>query len=187
MSCKVKTVTPFLERDLLMTALERGKTVYRLEGEMIRVPHLDHYNKAFFIRNRQGRYDFQHDSDAGVASFLSNLEIAYQELYREKMERLEKERLELERQRLELERQRRAAEEQKLRELERERLLEEQRKVEEEKRRIEEEKRRAEEVRKAYVESQKVAIIEKAKKKGYRVKESCKSGKVRLVLVRTTY
>ena len=54
--------------------------------------------------------------------------------------------------------------------------------------RMEEEKHRLEEERrKQYVESQKKAIIEKAKAKGYSVKETKQGDKIRLVLVRTQY
>lgn len=51
----------------------------------------------------------------------------------------------------------------------------------------EEERRRKEEERRRLVESQRQAITERAKKMGYRVKETRQGQKVRLVLVKRTY
>ncbi|GEM_PF-4988304 len=51
----------------------------------------------------------------------------------------------------------------------------------------EEEKRRLEEERKRYIETQKQAICEKAKRMGYSIKESNDADSIRLVLVRRVY
>lgn len=52
---------------------------------------------------------------------------------------------------------------------------------------IEAEKKRIEEERKLYIENQKQAIVQKAKKMGYSVKESIENEKVTLVLVKRIY
>jgi len=56
-----------------------------------------------------------------------------------------------------------------------------------EKQRQEEERIRLENERKAFVEKQKENIIAKAKEKGYSIKEENVKGKIKLVLVRNTY
>jgi DNA-binding NtrC family response regulator len=56
-----------------------------------------------------------------------------------------------------------------------------------EKQRLEAEAKRLEAERKAFVEKQKKAIIEKAKAKGYSIKEKKVGNKIKLVLVRHTY
>jgi len=62
------------------------------------------------------------------------------------------------------------------------------RKLEElEQQRLEEERLRLERERQEFVEKQRAAVIARAKEKGYAVREEKAKGKIKLVLVRTTY
>lgn len=159
MSAVVKTITPFINQELLLQALDAVGCKYTIQGNEIITERVDYYgNQKFVFIN--GRYQFQHDSSANrqfypwrninvkelrtVSSFLEAVEAQYHYFYEKKMEELEKQRREEERIRLENE-------------------------------------------RKAFVEKQKQTIIAKAKEKGYTVKEEKVKGKVKLVLVRNTY
>jgi len=156
-SSVVKTLTPFLNRELLLQALDAACCKYTEHGNDILTDRVDFRgNQKFVLEN--GRYRFWHDSherltnwsafDARaykpVSSFLGEVERQYNEMYRRKLEELEKQRLEEERLRLERERQ-------------------------------------------EFVEKQRAAVIARAKEKGYAVREEKAKGKIKLVLVRTTY
>lgn len=159
MSAVVKTITPFINQEFLLKALDAIGCKYTLQGNEIVTERVDYYgNQKFVFVN--GRFVLQHDSSANqeqyfwrnlnfkeyktVSSFLEAVEEKYRFFYNQKMEELEKQRQEEERIRLENE-------------------------------------------RKAFVEKQKQAIIAKAKEKGYSVKEENVKGKIKLVLVRNTY
>jgi hypothetical protein len=159
MSAIVKTITPFIDKEILLQALDAIGCKYTLIGDEIITERIDYYgNQKFVLVN--GRYVFQHDSSANrvvypwrnlnfkeyntVRDFLAAVESKYIYLYNKKIEELEKQRQEEERIRMENE-------------------------------------------RKAFVEKQKQNIIAKAKEKGYSVKEENVKGKIKLILVRNTY
>jgi len=159
MSAIIKTITPFINQELLLKALDSIHCKYTLEGMNIITERVDYYgNQKFVYLN--GRYIFQHDSSANqqvypwrnlnvkdyktVSSFLEAVEIGYSYAYNAKMEELERLRQEEERIRLEKERQ-------------------------------------------EFVEKQRENIIAKAKEKGYSIQEEKVKGKIKLVLVRNTY
>ena len=178
MSAIVKTVTPFIDKECLMKALDKLGVKYTVSQNEIITERKDFYGFQKFIFQK-GRYKFQHDSSAelqkfikiwgkypsgwkanwkgwkSVSEFLKDVEIKYNKYYTEKL--------------AELERKRREA----LAESERKRLAEVARQLEEK--------------RKAFVEKQKQIIIKKAKAKGYSVKEKKVGNKIKLVLVRHSY
>ena len=159
MSAVIKTITPFINKELLLKALDALDCHYTLKANEIVTERIDYYgNQKFVLKN--GRFLFQHDSSANrerypwrnlnlkehkpVSSFLQAVEAKYHFFYNQKMEELEKQR-------------------------------------------HEEELIRLENERKAFVEKQKENIIAKAKEKGYSIKEENVKGKIKLVLVRNTY
>jgi hypothetical protein len=159
MSAVVKTITPFIDRELLLKSLEDLAVKYVEKGNDIVTERTDFYGKQKFVLEG-GRYQFQHDSSAEmtdypwrrlnmkkfktVTSFLTAVEEKYLHFYEVRMEELERQRKE-------------------------------------------EELIRIENERKAFVHSQKEAILARAKESGYSVKEDNVKGKIRLVLVRNTY
>lgn len=167
MSAVVKTTTPFINKDLLLQALENLGCNYTLQANEILTERKDYYGlQKFSLIN--GRYVFLHDSSAetgsaymnttrdypwgniknqeyrSVGEFLRALEDEYKVLYQKRLEELEQQRLEEERIRLEKERL-------------------------------------------AYIEKQRSTIIKKAQEQGYSIKEENVKGKIKLVLVRNTY
>ena len=174
MSCIVKTITPFIDKDILCAALEKCGCKYQIKDDVILTDRKDYYGLQKFSL-QGGRYVFMHDSSAEnmrfgphypwgnidlqryktVSSFLENVENYYNALYKKRLEEIER------------------ARQQAIAEAERKRL--------------EEEKIRIENERKAFVEKQKNAIIEKAESKGYYVKEEMVKDKIKLVLVKRTY
>jgi hypothetical protein len=159
MSAVVKTITPFIDKEILLQALDAIGCNYNLQGNDIITERVDYYGNQKFVLIG-GRYVLQHDSSANidqypwknlnfkeyktVSSFLEAVESKYSFFYNQKLEELEKQRQEEERIRLENE-------------------------------------------RKAFVEKQKESIIAKAKEKGYSVREENVKGKIKLILVRNTY
>ncbi|MEZ4935957.1 MAG: hypothetical protein R2799_00025 [Crocinitomicaceae bacterium] len=157
MSAVVKTLTPFINKDLLLKALDAMGCKYSVRSNVIYTDRVDFRGQQKFVL-QNGRYVFQHDSDADsflwknmnmksrktVRSFLETLEKKYQLLYNKRMEELEQQRQEEERARLEKERQ-------------------------------------------VFVESQRENIIAKAKEQGYSIQEEKIKGKIKLILVRNTY
>jgi len=170
MSAVVKTVTPFIDKECLLKALDKLEVKYTIKQNEIVTERVDYYNNQSFIFYN-GRYQFQHDSSANrqnypwrnlnvkewktVSDFLQAVETEYNKFYAEKL--------------AEVERKYQQALEKA------------------EKQRLEAEAKRLEAERKAFVEKQKKAIIEKAKAKGYSIKEKKVGNKIKLVLVRHTY
>lgn len=158
MSAVVKTVTPFIDKECLLKALDKLEVKYTINGNQIKSQ-----NQNFIYRN--GRYTldvYSHNYQSinwnnykNKNTFLQAVEKEYNQFYAEKLAELERRRQEA--------------------------LAEAERK------RLETEARRLEEERKAFVEKQKQTIIEKAKAKGYSVKEKKVGKKIKLVLVRHTY
>jgi len=207
MSSIVKTVTPFIDIELLTKALNAVGCSFTIRGNEILTDRTDHYGNQKFVF-LGGRYQFEHEerghswASQTVNEFIWAVGNAYDRLYRQQVEELEKKRLaaiaEAERLRKEY-----LAEQERLRQLalaeeerkkaEEERIRKEQLARQEEQRllgiakKAEEEKQRLERERKEFVEKQKTAIITKAKEQGYDVQEKVVDRKVKLVLVKTTY
>jgi hypothetical protein len=115
MSSVVKTLTPFLNRELLVAALKEVGCLCTVSGDEIATNRQDYQGRQRFVF-ADGRFAFVHDSDAiwrgstgaenrSVATFLSEVETAYNVLYQRKLVELERLRLEDERRQLERERQ----------------------------------------------------------------------------------
>jgi hypothetical protein len=114
MSAIVKTATPFLNKELLLQALENIGCKYTLQGNDILTDRKDYYGiQKFSLSN--GRYVFLHDRDStlrninnqqykSVSEFLQAVGEEYEKLYQKKLEELERQRLEEEQKRLEQER-----------------------------------------------------------------------------------
>ena len=164
MSAVVKTITPFIDKECLLKALDKLGVKYEIKGTEIITERIDYQgNQKFILTN--GRFKFQYDSYQAieknykqyrtVSEFLQAVEKEYNYFYQERLAEIEGKR------------------EEELAEAERKRL--------------EEEAKRMEEERKAFIEKQKQTIIKKAKAKGYSVKEKKVGNKIKLVLVRHTY
>lgn len=195
MSAIIKSRVAFLDRALLLKALQELQVNFHEQGTEIITHRIDYFGNQKF-KQENGRYIFFFDRDTNntgygsrgpnvgkwptTNAFLDELEQTYNRLYQEREAEIERRRKEEEERRARLERERLEAEE-------RRRIEEELRRIEEERRQKEEELRQLEEQRKQYVESRKQEIIQKAQKQGYQVKEKQEGNKVKLVLVRHTY
>lgn len=124
MSSIVKTITPFINKEFLCEALKAVGCEYTIQENAIITDRQDYYGRQKF-ELINGRFVFLHDSSAEnmrfgprypwgninaqqyktVSDFLKHLETAYNDIYRKRMEELERLRLEAERLRLEQERQ----------------------------------------------------------------------------------
>jgi DNA gyrase/topoisomerase IV subunit A len=188
MSSVVKTRTPFINKQLLLQALEAIGCVYSIEGDTVITDRVDYRGKQKFVF-KNGKYLFVHESgDFGLRQygderhkpahiFLGEVEKAYNAIYKKQIENLERRRLaaiaEAERLRKE-----QSAEQERLH------LLV---KAEEERKQAEAEKLKFEQERKEYVAKQRTAIIERAKEQGYDIQETVAGNKIKLILVQTTY
>lgn len=101
MSAIVKSITPFLNKEILLEALDAINCKYTLQHDNILTERIDYYNNQQFIYVN-GRYLFQHDSSAvsenyswrnlnvgnykTVNSFLKAVEEKYNEIYNHKVE-----------------------------------------------------------------------------------------------------
>lgn len=159
MSAVIRSITPFLEKELLLQALSDLEIEHRLT-------HVSGHERIEVLTSGQyfvfedGRYKLVYDTDYAfmsyaqrgrnqkswrdAASFLKSVEVQYNELYDRRLAELI-------------------------------RLQEEAERI-----RIEEERRQ-------YVQQQKEAILQKAKEQGYEVKEKMIGTKIQLVLVKHTY
>ena len=158
MSAVVKTVTPFIDKECLLKALDKLQIKYSINGNQI----VSQNQKFIYINGHYTLDVYSHNYQSvnwndykNKNSFLETVEKEYNQIYAEKIAKLER--------------------------LRQEALAEQERIL------IEKEIKRIEEERKAFVEKQKQAIIEKAKAKGYSVKEKMVKNKVKLILVRHTY
>ena len=186
MSSVIKTVTPFINKEMLLEALKAIGCKYTVQGDTIITDRHD-YNGTQRFMLKQGRFVFVHDSGRWgdidrakyktVSSFLGAVGDEYNAIHKRRLEELERRRLaaiaEAERLRSE-----------QLAEQERLKLLAQ---AEEERKRAEEEKIRLEQERKEFVEKQRAAIVAKAKEQGYDVRETVVDNKIKLVLVHTSY
>ncbi len=166
MSAVVKTATPFINKELLLKALENIGCITTLQGNEILTDRKDFYGLQKFSL-LDGRYVFMHDSSAESGIYMTQLggypwgNIKNQE-YKSASEFL------------------------KL--VEKEYLILYQSKLEElELKRLEEEKILLEKERLDYIEKQKTTIIERAKEQGYSIKEENIKGKIKLILIKNTY
>ena len=189
MSSRITTATPFIDRELLLKALDAVGCRYTIQGNEILLTdrdRQDRYGPQKFVlqfsimEGMQKKYSFVCEDTWGssyATSFIAAVGRAYNSIYAKQLEELERKRLaaiaEAERLRKE-----------QMAEQERLRLLAI---AEEERKRAEEEKQRLERERKEYVEKQRAAIIEKAKEQGYDIQETMVDNKIKLVLVQTTY
>jgi Skp family chaperone for outer membrane proteins len=192
MSSVVRTVTPFINKELLLMALDAVGCKYQIQGNTICTERQDYYGSQKFIL-QNGRYAFVHEENAesyswgninmqqykASSSFLAAVGKEYNAIYKKRLEELEKKRLaaiaEAERLRIQSE---------QLAEQERLRLIA---KAEEERKKAEEEKQRLERERKEFVAKQRDAVIAKAKEQGYDIQETMADNTIKLVLVQTTY
>jgi len=191
MSSLVRTGTPFLNKELLLKALDAVGCKYRISGDTILcTERRDFYGAQKFVLTN-GRYAFEHEKHAqryswgninmqeyrSAGSFIDAVGREYNAIYQKQLEELEKKRLaaiaEAERLRKE-----------QLAEQERLRLLAI---VEEERKKAEEERQRLERERKEYVAKQREAVIAKAKEQGYDIEETVVNNTIKFVLVQTTY
>lgn len=159
MSAVIKTVTAFLERELLLQALSNANidvqvTTVRLQE---RIQILSH---GQYFTYEDGRYKLVYDTDfpflnfsqrarnqnawRNAADFLKTVELHYNRLFDARLAELQRLQQEAELQRME-------------------------------------------EERRQYVQRQRDAIIQKAKEQGYEVKEKVIGAKIQLVLVKHTY
>jgi hypothetical protein len=196
MSSIVTTATPFINRELLLKALDAVGCRYTIQGNEIITDRQDYYGKQKFVF-LNGRYSFQHDSSAEnmiygphyrwgnidmqqhktVSQFINSVGEIYNKLYQKQLEELERKRLAA------------IAEAERLR---KEKLVEQERLrliaiAEEERRKAEEEKQRLERERKEFVEKQRAGIIAKAKEEGYDIQEKMVDNKIKIKLVQTSY
>ena len=158
MSAVIKTVTPFIDKECLLKALDKLDVKYTINGNQI-----VSQNQKFIYRNGHYTLDMYSHNYQSVNwndyknknSFLEVVEKEYNQFYAKKLAELER--------------------------------LRQEALAEKERIRLEKEIKRIEEERKAFVEKQKQAIIEKAKAKGYSVKVKKVKNKIKLILVRHTY
>jgi len=164
MSAVVKTITPFINKEMLLQALDCVGCKYTVSGNTIVTERTDYRgNQKFILTN--GKFLFQHDSDQflwstfnknnSVISFLEAVEKEYNRIYAEKLAELER--------------------------------IRQEQLAEQERIRLEEEMKRIEQERIAYIEKQKQTIIQKAKEQGYSVQEKKVNNKIKLILHRNTY
>lgn len=167
MSAVIKTTTPFINKEMLLEALENIGCKYTLQDNEILTDRKDYYGLQKFSLNN-GRYVFLHDSSAEVGAALMTRPDGYpwgnikNQEYKSVSEFLQS-----------LEKQYNAIYQRKLEELERLRQ--------------EEERKRLEEERLAFIEKQRQTVIERAKAQGYSIKEEKIKGKVKVILTRNTY
>lgn len=158
MSCVVKTATPFIDKEILCLALKQIGCKITVQGDRIITDIPDRViGHQTFERDANGKYYLS------AYSYTDRNRADFVSEIGKHYEVLYQKKLE------EIEKARQEA----IAEAERQRL--------------ELERIRMEEERKAFVEKQKNSIIEKAKAKGYSVKETMTNNKIKLVLVRHTY
>jgi len=158
MSYKAKTLTPFVDKKILLEAMDNLNISYREANNNIIIQNiLDYQGQQYFTLNNM-RYQYVHDSNSNVNKFLAEIEKEYKSIHNKLIKKI-------------MELEKRKEEERIKKELER--LRKEQEEME--RKRVE------------LIENNKKMIKEKAKKMGYKVKETVKDGKVKMVLVRRTY
>lgn len=167
MSAVVKTLTPFVSQELLLEALDALGVSYSISQDRIVTNRKDYYGNQIFVYSPQsGKYVFQHDSSADVGSRWNPYPwgASFKE-WKTVSSFLEAVDAEYNNAYIRLEER-----------------IEEEKRIEIERRLAEEEERKRQ-----FILKQKQTILEKAKEKGYSVKETKEGNMVRLVLVRTQY
>lgn len=167
MSAVVKTHTPFVSRELLLEALDALGVSYTVRNDQIVTDRKDYYGHQIFVYSSEsGKYVFQHDSSADVGSRWNPYPWgASFRQWKTVSSFLEAVDAEYNSAYIRLEES-----------------IEEEKRIENERRLAEEEERK-----RLFIQKQKQTILEKAKEKGYSVKETKQGNTVRLVLVRTQY
>lgn len=167
MSAVVKTHTPFISRELLLEALDALGVSYTVSQNQIVTDRKDYYGHQIFVySSTSGKYVFQHDSSADVGSRWNPYPwgASFRE-WNTVSSFLQAVDTEYNNAYIRLEER-----------------IEEEKKIENERRLAEEKERKRQ-----FILKQKQTILDKAKEKGYSVKETVEGNKVRLVLVRTQY
>ena len=113
MSAIVKTITPFIDKECLLKALDKLGVEYTIKQNEIITERIDFQGNQKFIYIG-GRYKFQYDSYQAirknykefstVKKFLQAVEKEYNKFYENKLAEIERKRLEEEAKRLEEER-----------------------------------------------------------------------------------
>jgi len=162
MSCVIKTLTPFLNKEALCQALKEVGCNWRFDGDKIITDRKDvRLGFQEFNKNKVGVWvlsAYSH-TDKNQAEFVKQVETKYNELCPQMLQDL-KNRLE---------------------------EIQNKENYSEEVSQLKNEITRIEQERQAFVEKQKVNIIAEAKEMGYSVKEQKVKEKIKLVLVRNTY
>jgi len=174
MSCRLTTLTPFINREFLLKALDACQYKYRIKSNQIILEQnlsIAYYDLVF-EQDHLGKFVLHHDSHTNIHSLLTKLEEQYRRIEQEYIAELERQRIAAEKAQIQAEQQRVEAA--------RKRAILEQQRIEAEQKRLAEEKR-------IFVEKQKQAIQEKARSMGYVVKEVSQGQNVQLVLIRRTY
>ncbi|MDP8162369.1 hypothetical protein QJU89_02430 [Pasteurella skyensis] len=105
MSAVIKTITPFIDKECLLKALESIGCQYNELNNRIVVQHNSFRYIQHYFELKNGKYEFTYDSySSSINKFLQNIEVSYKHIYQEKLAELERQRLESERIRLEEER-----------------------------------------------------------------------------------
>jgi len=168
MSHTVKTKTPFVDKKLLLKALDKLKIEYYEQNNRIIINNRQYYGNEYFILQNM-KYQYIHDSYSNIREFLGEITNTYNNLYQELLEKIRK------------------AEEELKKKIAEEKRKEEEERIRKELERLRKEQEEMEKKRLELIENNKKMIKEKAKKMGYKVKETTKNGKTKLVLVRRTY
>jgi hypothetical protein len=168
MSAIVRSLTPFLNQEQLLEALESLECQCTVQQDQITVTgglNLRLYNKPVFKRTIDGKFMLLHERSPEIKKFLKQLEGAYIKAGKEYKRKL-----------------------QELKILaEQEEVLSKQREIELKKQELEQKEKERELAKQAYVQQQKAEIIRKAKEQGYEVKEYKKGNNIQLQLVKVTY
>ncbi|TKZ35679.1 hypothetical protein [Brachyspira catarrhinii] len=168
MSCLVKTTTPFISKEILLEALEKCGYKYKIENGKIYIVHSDmeeEINKKGFIPvkiSKNGKLYYEKITNVEDLAYIFIWEAYFEFVSGKYILNHDSWNNDISSFLIKVEKSYNNVYEIKLKEeaerLERERL--------------------------AYIESQKKAIMEKAKAKGYRVVETKKDNKIQLTLVR---
>jgi hypothetical protein len=124
MSSRIKTLTPFIDKDILCRALTAIGCGYIVEGNTIITERKDYYGQQKFELTN-GRFSYVHESnertsfrwstvDKPIHDFLARVESEYDAIYRGQLEELRRKRLEAQRLFAEAERRRAEAEKRRL-------------------------------------------------------------------------
>lgn len=196
MSAHVQTRTPYTSEVFLTNTLRKNNISFQRSHNRIETPN------GIFQKDNLGKFAFVAAGSLLAAGagmllkkFMDDVERDYKNEFLQQNNHREKIRKRLEQKQMEQkELDNVPKEKQNMNQTELEKIkteqnkrIQEQKKLEDELKKAEELKKQSEVERKKYIESQKQAIYEKAKSKGYAIKEKQKGNKIQLVLVKTNY